>query len=169
MSRETTPMTFTLPYPPQLNHLYTVVRGRKILSSKGRTYKEKAGALASAARVRAGAEPLSGDIHVTMVIYRPRRCGDIDNLFKAPFDAVKGIAWGDDGQVRKLTAILDDDKHNPRLVMTVEPYIPAPRLTTRGAFTVVPPPASAAERAMLEGPDIGASGGARSRRRKGEA
>lgn len=108
----------TLPYPPQLNHLYAVVRGRKILSSKGRQYREDAARIAR----DAGTRPLSGKVQVTLTIYRPRRAGDIDNLFKAPFDAMKGIAWGDDAQVKKLTAVLDDDKHNPRLEFAVEPY-----------------------------------------------
>ncbi len=112
-----TAIAFTLPYPPQLNHLYTVVRGRKILSSKGRKYKEAAAKLVRAAIGRRS--PMTGKLAVTMTIYRPRKAGDIDNLFKAPFDAVKGIAWGDDGQVRKLTAVLDDDKFNPRLEMSV--------------------------------------------------
>ena len=110
---------FTLPYPPPLNNLHTVARGRKILTDKGRNYKDTASKMAIAQGVR----PMAGDIHVTIQIYRPRKSGDLDNFFKAPFDAVKGIAWADDGQVKKITAELGDDKNNPRVEMMVEPYL----------------------------------------------
>ena len=33
----------TLPVPPSINHQYATVRGRRVLSSAGRTYKQQAG------------------------------------------------------------------------------------------------------------------------------
>jgi Holliday junction resolvase RusA-like endonuclease len=129
---------FTLPYPPPMNHLHAVVRGRKILSAKGRKYKEAAAKIVSLF-VK---EPMSGPLHVTLMIYRPRKCGDLDNLFKAPFDSVKGIAWGDDAQVKKLTATLYDDKHNPRLEMIIEAM--EPTVTRLGGPVAFPEPAGEA-------------------------
>ena len=41
-----------------------------------------------------------------------------------------------------------------------------PRLTSRGVYEIVAPPASKKRREMLEGPDIAASGGARTKHRQ---
>ena len=111
----------TLPYPPSLNNLHAVVRGRKILTAEGRRYKTTASAMA----IAAGIKPIvAGDIIVTVTLYRPRRAGDIDNFCKAPFDALKGIAWTDDGQVQRLDMERFEDKANPRVVVTIQPVTP---------------------------------------------
>lgn len=64
---------------------------------------------------------LYGDVRVTIVFYRPRKAGDIDNLLKATLDAISGFGFVDDSQVKHIDAKLDDtDKANPRAVVTVE-------------------------------------------------
>lgn len=120
----------TLPYPPGLNHLHAVVRGRKVLSREGRAFKQAVEAIAMVEGVRPIA---SGPVVVTVKQYRPRRAGDLDNFFKAPFDALKGVAWGDDKQVRQIHAFQFEDRDNPRIEVTVEPLA---ELTTRGGFRV---------------------------------
>lgn len=102
----------TLPYPPQANHLYTIARGRKILSTKGREYKETVRYNCIAQRWR---DPLDGELSVTVTAYRPRKAGDLDNVLKAVLDSVKGYLWHDDKQVVEIHAYRKDDKTNPRI------------------------------------------------------
>jgi Holliday junction resolvase RusA-like endonuclease len=107
----------TLPYPPSTNNLYATVRGRRVLTREGRQYKERAAALA----VAHGMKPVDGEVSVTLRLYRPRRAGDIDNSLKSVFDSLKGVAWRDDSQVKRIEAERFEDKANPRVEIVVEP------------------------------------------------
>lgn len=104
------------PYPPQLNHLYTVARGRKILSTKGRQYKETVQMICMVKKVK----PLDGDVKVIACFYRPRKSGDLDNVLKALLDSVKGYLWHDDKQVIEIHAYRYDDKDDPRVELSAE-------------------------------------------------
>lgn len=108
------PYRLSLPYPPQANHLYIVARGRKVLSAEGRAYKETVGRLAFRLK------PKVGPVRVLLDVYRPRRCGDLDNVFKVVLDAMKGTFWIDDQQVTEIHAHRHDDKGNPRVEVRVE-------------------------------------------------
>lgn len=106
----------TLPYPPQANHLYAVVRGRKVLSREGRQYREASAAMA----LSQGMRPIdAGEVVVKLKAFRPRRAGDLDNVLKASLDSLKGIAWSDDKQIVRIEADRFDDKHNPRVEIEV--------------------------------------------------
>lgn len=76
----------TLPWPPGNNHLFSVFRGRKIKSKKGRQYTEVV--------VRQITEEnqqyhLAGSLKVKILAYPPTRAKrDLDNLFKAPLDSL---------------------------------------------------------------------------------
>jgi crossover junction endodeoxyribonuclease RusA len=111
-----TTLKLTLPYPPQVNHFYTVARGRKILSTKGREYKNGVGKQLMAERVR----PTDGNVRITFTAYRPRKIGDLDNLLKPVLDSLKGFAFDDDKQVIEIHAIRKDDKDDPRIDMVLE-------------------------------------------------
>ena len=91
-----------MPWPPSNNHYYTVVRGRKILSSEGRRYGESA-AFATAGRNRP-VQPLSGRLRVEVLASPPdRRRRDLDNLLKPVLDALtRGQVIGDDSQIDDL-------------------------------------------------------------------
>lgn len=106
-----------LPYPPGVNHLYAVARGRKILSREGRIYRQRVGWLCMMHKVR----PLDGPVVVSVVVYRPRRSGDLDNALKSLLDSLKGYLFHDDAQVVEIHARRDDDKANPRAEVRVEP------------------------------------------------
>jgi len=108
-------MTITLPYPPQANHLYTIARGRKILSTKGRQYKDDVSKVCMIERVK----PADGELSVTFIAYRPRKAGDLDNLIKIVLDSVKGFLWHDDKQVVEIHAYRQDDKQRPRIELQV--------------------------------------------------
>lgn len=104
-----------LPYPPQANHLYTVARGRKILTQAARDYKEACGWEAKAQ----GAIQIAGPLKVMVDVYRPRRSGDLDNVLKVLMDSLTGICWQDDSQIVEITARRFDDKYQPRVEVTV--------------------------------------------------
>jgi Holliday junction resolvase RusA-like endonuclease len=110
-------MKLVLPYPPTLNHLKAIVRGRMVTTKTAREFMAIVAAMARAQ----GAKPIQGEVAVTVRAYRPRRAGDLDNTLKAAFDSLKGIAWNDDSQVIRIHAWRFDDKANPRLELEVEP------------------------------------------------
>jgi Holliday junction resolvase RusA-like endonuclease len=66
-------------------------------------------------------KPFIGEVAVSLKVFRPRRVGDIDNTFKATFDALKGFAYNDDGQIAELTASRFEDKNNPRVEIQIRP------------------------------------------------
>lgn len=108
----------TLPYPPRINAMYATVGNRRILSADARRFKEVAAMTALAAGMR----PMAGEVTVSIMFYRPRKAGDVDGRIKSTLDALNGIAYADDSQVRRIIAERDDDKANPRAEVTVEAY-----------------------------------------------
>lgn len=109
-------MKCTLPYPPSVNHMYATYCGRRVLTAEARQYKRTA----SLTAYRAGFRPLAGDVRVTVNLYRQRRAGDLDNGLKALLDSLKGIAWTDDAQVKRIEAERHEDKENPRAEVVIE-------------------------------------------------
>jgi len=94
-------ITIELPYPPSVNAYYTNVRGRVVVASVGKRYRERVRAL-----IRSGGQ-LPGRVTAIAEFYPPdRRRRDVDNLFKSFFDAIK---WGlieDDSEVKTLLAVM---------------------------------------------------------------
>lgn len=108
-----------MPWPPTGNHAYTVVRGRKILSTEGRAYRDLAVALAMAQRA---GRSIKGRIAVHIVAHLPdRRRRDLDNLLKLPLDcATKAGAIDDDSYIDDLRITRGDVSSDPVLVMTIQ-------------------------------------------------
>jgi crossover junction endodeoxyribonuclease RusA len=108
-----------LPWPPSVNGYWRSFRGRQIISREGRVYRETAVAL-----VRAGQHLAIGraPCNVSIVAWMPdARRRDVDNLLKAPLDALAHAGlYDDDSQIQMLTvrkaAI---DRANPRIEITV--------------------------------------------------
>jgi crossover junction endodeoxyribonuclease RusA len=97
-----------LPWPPTVNHYYTVARGRKILSTRGRKYGKQA-----ALEIIAQGAPCFKDSEVSVVIraYPPdKRKRDIDNIIKPILDVLSGPVFDDDCQVSDLRIT----RYNPR-------------------------------------------------------
>lgn len=109
------PGAIVLPYPPSGNHFYTVARGRKILSDVGRAYKDK---VVESAKCQ-GAHIFTGNVSVTLDVYRPRKSGDLDNTQKGLLDSLSGIAWHDDDQIVHIEARRHDDKFYPRVEVRI--------------------------------------------------
>lgn len=115
-------MILTLPYPPSLNRMYrSVVIGRfarVLLSKEAREYKD-----AVALRcIRAGlVTPILKPqlLSIEIRLFRPRRSGDIDGALKGLLDSMQGFVYENDSQIKELHVVRGDDKHNPRVEVTV--------------------------------------------------
>jgi len=92
------------PWPPTLNTYYSIFGGRKILSRRGRRYKEELAGLLALKQTRLTA-PERGGIEAVIELWPPdKRKRDWDNLHKAVFDSLTqaGIIE-DDSLVKKAT------------------------------------------------------------------
>jgi Holliday junction resolvase RusA-like endonuclease len=110
-------MTITLPPAPSANRYWRNFRGRMVVSAEARAYKESAAWLAKAA----GMEPITGDVSVTLRVYRQAKRGDLDNSIKVSLDSLIGVAYADDSQIVRIVAERYDDKRNPRVEVEVTP------------------------------------------------
>ena len=90
-----------LPWPPTINTYYTVARGRKILSKRGRSFKEQAWVIMEDSHF---AERLKGEVSVFIRAYPPdKRKRDIDNILKPILDVLTAAGiYDDDSQVSDL-------------------------------------------------------------------
>jgi len=90
-----------LPWPPALNNLYATVRGRRVLSSRGRQYK------AAVARCcdEQGIGHVKGRLRVIIEAFPPdHRRRDIDGLLKITLDGLKEAGcFEDDSQIYWLS------------------------------------------------------------------
>lgn len=110
----------TLHEPPSANVYWRTVNGRPILSRMARLYKQAAGLSAIAQGIR---HPLAKDVSCAVEVrwFRSRKSGDLDNRLKIVLDALQGAAYESDAQVAELHAYRADDKHNPRVEITISP------------------------------------------------
>lgn len=91
----------TLPWPPSMNGYFASVRGRLILSAKGRLYREVVKARALAERWPNFNHARIGIEFEAWVPDRRRR--DLDNLLKPMCDALTHAGlWHDDEQIDDL-------------------------------------------------------------------
>lgn len=105
-----------LPYPPSVNHMYRRAGNRVVLSPEVRAWRDKAHWYLRLAGI---VQVLDGPVAVSVIAYRPRRRGDIDNLAKAILDGLNGFAYTDDAQVVYLSMTRYDDARNPRVLVRV--------------------------------------------------
>lgn len=113
-------MMLTLPMPPSANDYWRFVNGRVLVSSDARQYKETAGWLAKSAGLH---EPMTGEVSVTLHVYRRQRSGDLDNRIKVLLDSLRGVVYRDDSQVVEIHAYRHEDKLNPRVEIAIEEYL----------------------------------------------
>lgn len=110
-------MRLTLPIPPSANDYWRTWRGRVVVSAEARRYKN---GVQLRALTEGHRKPLACPVVASVVVYRARRAGDLDNFLKVLLDALKGIAFVDDSQVVELHARREDDASNPRVEVRVE-------------------------------------------------
>ncbi len=110
------PASFVLPWPPTVNTYYRNVNGRMLISRKGREYRKAVCSTVS------GVLPRTWSVRLTINAWPPdRRKRDLDNLLKAPLDALKhaGI-YADDSQICDLRIIRRAVVSGGRLNISVE-------------------------------------------------
>ena len=98
-------------------------RGRMVLSDEGKTYKAKAGWLAKAA----GAKVVEHDVAVSVTLHpRTNKDGsasgvvlDLDNSIKVACDALQGIAYANDKQIKRLSAAYGNPMKDGGLTVAV--------------------------------------------------
>ncbi len=91
----------TLPWPPTVNHYYTIARGRKILSKRGRDYKRQCGIEMLVQKIhRSNPGPYS----IFIRAFPPdKRRRDLDNILKPLLDSLTEYgAIGDDSMIDDL-------------------------------------------------------------------
>jgi len=96
-------ITLELPYPPSINHAFSIIRGRPVLTQQTRAYRQRVRSL-----VRASSMPtLLGPLAVRLELYPPdARRRDCDNAQKSLLDALQQAgAFVDDSQVVWLLTI----------------------------------------------------------------
>src|SRR6476620_6696935 len=66
--------------------------------------------------------PLKGEVRMPVTLYfDTKRRADWDNVHKLSCDALNGIAYEDDSQIRQVTVALAYDKQRPRIEIAVAP------------------------------------------------
>ena len=112
-------INLTLPYPPLVNNLYVtlMLKGRptRVPSGREKKYKTAVARVCKAEKI----EPFVGEVAMKIMVYRPRRAGDLDGHFKAVIDGLKGFAFHDDKQVSWLFAERFEDKDEPRVEVQI--------------------------------------------------
>lgn len=99
-----------LPYPPSVNSLYKRSRSGQVFKSP-----EARAFIQQVQYLYGWRMPQSGDIEVSIDLYRPRKTGDIDNIAKVLLDSLQGIAYHNDKQICELhIRRFDDRKNHPK-------------------------------------------------------
>lgn len=117
-------ITLTLPYPVSANRYWRTVVNKRTLramtfvSEEAKSFKSEVGWTAKAQGLRI---PLRGPVElIVKLIPKNGVCMDLDNALKVTIDALKGIAYADDSQVRRIDAErLDPDGAGERLEVTI--------------------------------------------------
>lgn len=106
-------MRLILPYPVSANRYWRIWRNRAVRSAQAAAYKETVRRIAQ----EAGAMPSEGSVAVRLrLIPKANKDGgasktviDLDNALKVALDALQGIAYHNDRQVRRIAAEYGDE------------------------------------------------------------
>ena len=94
----------TLPFPPSVNRYWRSVDGRVLISRQGREYRAAVSYAVQKSKITGFKK---SRIAVDIRVYPPdRRRRDIDNMLKAPLDALQAAGvYDDDGQIDELRIV----------------------------------------------------------------
>lgn len=110
----------TLPGEPiSTQHIYGHSGGRKYLTRKA---SDRKGEYQWEAKSQYKGEPLEGKLSISVIVYFGTKRGegsDWDNFHKLSMDALNGIVWEDDCQIREAQVLLEYDKKKPRIEIRV--------------------------------------------------
>lgn len=111
---------YVLPMPPSANEYWRSItikgKARTVLSAKAKSYKE---ALADLVK-RLKMPMFTGDVSLTVWVYRNQASGDVGNRFKVLEDALNGVAYADDKQIQQQHAYRYDDRGKGRVVILIK-------------------------------------------------
>lgn len=111
-----------LPNPPGVNHYYRMVRGRMLLSAKGREFKEVvANLVAEQCDIKFGAAKLK-----VKVQFHPATRGrvDLDGKLKSLCDALQGCnLFDDDANIDDLHIVRMDPIKGGRVTVIIEEIV----------------------------------------------
>lgn len=117
------PLRITLPMPPSVNHAYATVKGRRVLSRDGRTYKRGVGLVVAVAAIDAGfSVPADARLGLTLALhFENNRRQDVSNRVKILEDVLSEALNFDDCAVDVLhVERKENDKSNPRCEVRLE-------------------------------------------------
>jgi crossover junction endodeoxyribonuclease RusA len=113
-------MEFELPFPPSANRYWRNVNGRMVKSAEARAYRDEAGyACLLQMYGKSRGRPLTGHIKAELDFYFPSERGDLDNRIKVMLDALQGLAFENDSQIREIVARRFKDKDRPRVMVQI--------------------------------------------------
>jgi crossover junction endodeoxyribonuclease RusA len=105
-------MPLQLPYPVSTNRMYRVYRGRPHLSPEAKAYKDHVAWLAAFSKVKMLHGPIGMSILVQPKLTKKGVVSeqqiDLSNCVKVAEDALQGVWFVNDKQVRKLTLDIAD-------------------------------------------------------------
>ena len=120
------PLILALPWPPSVNHEWTMARGRMILTQTGRQYRARVNALVMGQRHEGHLPlaPLDFPLAVRLDLWPPdRRRRDADNYAKAAFDALTHAGvWSDDCLVKDLRSVMHGPVAGGMMRLTAAPF-----------------------------------------------
>lgn len=106
----------TLPVPPSGNRYWRHVGPRVVRAEEARRYIADVSSRCAVARIK----PIAGNVAVSVIWYRAKRVGDLDNRLKVLLDALSGHAYRDDAKVVRLFAEMrDTEPCNPRVEIAI--------------------------------------------------
>lgn len=105
----------TVPYPPSGNRYYRKFRNHMVKSPAARQYTKDI----ATSCLEFGLEPLTGEVKLSIDLYRPQKSGDLDNFGKILRDALQGILYVNDKQIVEIHDRRFDDKAKPRAEIRV--------------------------------------------------
>ncbi len=91
----------TLPYPPSANVNWRSGNGKIYKSDASKHYRSELLVEAHKAGIH---EPLTGDLVVSVDVYRPQKRGDLDNRLKVLLDCMNDVVFQDDEQIVEIHA-----------------------------------------------------------------
>lgn len=114
-------LTCTVPVPPSVNNAYATIRGRRVLSKDGRSFKDTAGWLVRAAAIEQGWSGGERFVLSLRLYFRTNQRRDISNTVKIVEDCLAETLGFDDCRVDKLLVIRAGiDRTNPRCEVKLE-------------------------------------------------
>lgn len=115
-----------LPYPPSANRYWRIFRNRAVLSPDAKEFKANTAKISRAMGLES---PTSDFLCYVEVLLHPRQTKrleasrtvlDLDNCLKVALDAMQGVVYANDKQIREIHARYGDPLPDGGLTVTVK-------------------------------------------------